>query len=426
MSLSEKQRQIMRFPYSGKPSLICDGAVRSGKTSIMSLSYVLWAMGNFSGQNFGICGKTVISTERNVIRPLTGVKYLRDNFSLRFANHVLTVSRGRKTNTFYIFGGKDESSYQLIQGITLAGVFLDEVALMPESFVNQALARCSVEGSKYWFNCNPEGPMHWFYREWILDPEHKHNAEHIHFLLDDNPSLSEKKKQEYYSNYTGVFYDRYILGLWKTADGLIYRQFADNPEKWMIGSVDASKIDFISIGIDFGGNRSLTTFVATAIMRNFSKLVVLRDYHIKGRKGEIDAERVAHEFVRFARKLHEDYPHAYIKYGFADCAEQYLINTLRKACVSANLGIKLGDSDKNEIVQRIICTNTLLSTGRLYLMKECTLVRGGLEAAVWDSKAAEKGEDKRLDDFSTDIDILDAFEYSFERFMKKLLPDGVK
>lgn len=442
MSLSEKQREIMRFPYSGKSALICDGAVRSGKTSIMSLSYILWAMGNFSNQNFGICGKTVISAERNVIRPLMGIKYLRDNFSMRFANHILTVSRGHKTNTFYIFGGKDESSYMLIQGVTLAGVFLDEVALMPESFVDQALARCSVEGSKYWFNCNPEGPMHWFYREWILDPDHKHNAMHLHFLLDDNPSLSDEKKQEYYNNYSGVFYDRYILGLWKTADGLIYRQFADDPEKWMIPDAIeprdhpgtwtseelqarefCSKIDFISIGVDFGGNRSLTTFVATAIMRNFSEITVLRDYHIKGRKGEIDADRVTREFVNFVKAIKADYPHAYIKYGFADCAEQYLINTIRKACIAENFGIKFGDSDKNEIVQRIVCTNTLLSTGRLHLMKRCTLVRGGLEAAVWDKKAAEKGDDKRLDDFSTDIDILDAFEYSFERFMKKLIPE---
>lgn len=171
MSFSEKQMQILTFPYTSYTSLICDGAVRSGKTSVMSISFLLWAMGNFSGQNFGICGKTVISAERNVIRPLLGVKYLHEHFRLKFANHILTVSRGNKTNTFYVFGGKDESSYMLIQGATLAGVLLDEVALMPESFVNQALARCSVEGSKYWFNCNPEGPQHWFYQEWVLQPE---------------------------------------------------------------------------------------------------------------------------------------------------------------------------------------------------------------------------------------------------------------
>ncbi|MDU7339030.1 MAG: PBSX family phage terminase large subunit [Clostridium sp.] len=444
MGFSEKQKEILKFPYTGKTALICDGAVRSGKTAVMSLSYILWAMANFNGQNFGICGKTVISAERNVVKPLLAIKYIRQHFNVKFANHVLTVSRGNKTNTFYVFGGKDEASYMLIQGITLAGVFLDEVALMPESFVNQALARCSVTGSKYWFNCNPESPTHWFYKEWILDPNKKHNAVHLHFQLDDNPSLSEEKKKEYYSNYTGVFFDRYILGLWKTADGAIYQKFADNPDNWIIPDYVeprrsheltgeelkardfCQRIDFISIGVDFGGNRSLTTFVATAIMRGFSGITVIRDHNIKGRKGEIDADRVAREFVSFVRKLQADYPHAYIKYCFADCAEQYLINTLRKACITANLGIKLGDSDKNPIVQRIICANTLLGQNKLHLMVSCTLVRGGLEAAVWDSKAADKGEDVRLDDFSTDIDILDAFEYSFERFMKKLLPEGVK
>ena len=249
MSLSEKQKQILTFPYSGKSALICDGAVRSGKTSIMSLSFILWAMGNFSNQNFGICGKTVISAERNVIKPLLGIKYLREQFTLHFANHILTVSRGRKTNTFYVFGGKDEASYMLIQGVTLAGVFLDEVALMPESFVNQALARCSVEGSKYWFNCNPKGPQHWFYREWILDLEHKNNALHLHFLLDDNPSLSEAKKQEYYSSYSGVFYDRYILGKWVAADGLIYPDVANG-----LGIVAPQQRQYVKfyISIDYG------------------------------------------------------------------------------------------------------------------------------------------------------------------------------
>lgn len=427
MGFSEKQREILKFPYSGKTALICDGAIRSGKTSVMSLSFILWAMGNFNGCNFGICGKTVSSADRNVIKPLLGIKYLKEHFSVKYSrsDHILTVSRGTKTNYFFIFGGKDESSYMLIQGITLAGVLLDEVALMPQSFVNQALARCSVTGSKYWFNCNPDNPQHWFYTEWVLQPE-KRNAMHLHFLLTDNPSLSQEKIDEYYSQYTGVFYDRYILGLWKTADGLIYRQFADSPEKWLIDSVDKGKIDFISIGVDFGGNRSLTTFVATAIMRNFSELVVLEDYHIKGQKGEIDANRLVNEFLGFVQRLKDKYPNAYIKYTFADCAEQYLINTLRKACQTANLGIKLGDSDKNSIVQRIICANTLLATNRLHLLKGCTLVKGGLESAVWDAKAAKKGEDKRLDNFSTDIDILDAFEYSFERFMKKLLPEGVK
>jgi len=243
----------------------------------------------------------------------------------------------------------------------------------------------------------------------------------MQFLIDDNPYLDPTYIANLKKEYSGVYYDRFILGLWKTADGLIYRQFADNPEHWMVDTVDKKQIDFISIGIDFGGNRSLTTFVSTAVMRNYSALTVLRDYHIAGRKGEIDADRLSREFVGFVRKLQTDYPDVYIRYCFADCAEQYLITTLRKALQQAGIPLPVGDSDKNPIVSRIICTNTLLNTDRLHLLRGCDLLRAGLEGAVWDSKAAEKGEDKRLDDFTSDIDILDAFEYSFERFMRKLV-----
>ena len=184
MAFSEKQREILRFPYRDYDALICDGAVRSGKTSVMSLSFLLWAMGGFNGCAFALCGKSVGAVERNIVTPLLGVKYLRDQFGIKYnrADHVIVGRRGDRENRFYLFGGKDESSAALIQGITLAGVLLDEVALMPRSFVEQALARCSVSGARLWFNCNPEGPEHWFRKEWILKPE-KHNALHLHFVM---------------------------------------------------------------------------------------------------------------------------------------------------------------------------------------------------------------------------------------------------
>lgn len=224
--LSPKQIEILRWPYTGKTALICDGAVRSGKTSVMSLSFVLWAMGRFSSCNLALCGKTVGSAERNIIQPLLGMAYLREQFGMEYSrsNHVLTMARGGKTNRFYVFGGRDESSYMLIQGVTLAGVLLDEVALMPRSFVEQALARCSVEGAKFWFNCNPDIPEHWFRKEWLLKLMEK-DAAHLHFTMDDNPSLSEATKARYKSLYTGVFAQRYIEGLWVAGDGLIYSMF---------------------------------------------------------------------------------------------------------------------------------------------------------------------------------------------------------
>ena len=225
--ISEKQKKILAFPYSPYDALICDGAVRSGKTSIMVVAFIDWAMREFSGQRFGICGKTVKSATENMITPYIAMYYAKKRYTLRWrsSKQILEVRRGRKVNFFEVFGGRDESSFALIQGRTLAGVLLDEVVLMPESFVNQALARCSVEGAKFWFSCNPGNPNHWFKREWI-DKREEHNALYLHFEMTDNPSLSKKTLDRYQSMYSGVFYDRYIRGLWVVAEGLVYPMFS--------------------------------------------------------------------------------------------------------------------------------------------------------------------------------------------------------
>ena len=226
--ISSKQAKIMAFPYSEYDCIICDGAVRSGKTSIMTVAFVGWAMDNFNGCRFGICGKTVDSAVKNIVVPYTQMTYANDRYLIRWrrSDKILEVRRGKTVNIFEVFGGKDEASAALIQGRTLAGVLLDEVALMPRSFVEQALARCSVEGAKLWFSCNPASPKHWFYQEWILGRE-KHNALYLHFAMTDNPSLSEKTLERYKTMYSGVFYQRYVLGEWVMADGLVYPNFSE-------------------------------------------------------------------------------------------------------------------------------------------------------------------------------------------------------
>jgi len=227
---SKKQRQVLNWwtlnsPVKDKNGIIADGSIRSGKTTAMSLSYVFWAMENFNEQNFGMCGKTIGSFRRNVVTQLKIMLKARGYKVIDHrADNLLVITRKGRTNYFYIFGGKDERSQDLIQGITLAGCFFDEVALMPESFVNQATARCSVDGSKFWFNCNPEGPFHWFKTNWI-DKKDDKNIIYLHFTMDDNLSLSEGIKQRYRSQWSGVFYDRYIKGLWKVAEGIIYDMF---------------------------------------------------------------------------------------------------------------------------------------------------------------------------------------------------------
>ena len=224
--ISDKQKKILAFPYSKYDAIICDGAVRSGKTSIMMWAFVDWAMREFSGQRFGICGKTVDSASKNIVIPFVSMTLAKERYTLRWkrADKILEVRRGAVTNYFEVFGGKDESSFALIQGRTLAGVLLDEVALMPESFFNQALARCSVDGARLWFSCNPDNPHHWFYTNWIKKHKER-NALYLHYQKTDNPSLSEKTLERYRTQYTGVFYDRYIRGLWVAAEGLIYPMF---------------------------------------------------------------------------------------------------------------------------------------------------------------------------------------------------------
>ncbi len=232
-----------------KDAIICDGAVRSGKTVCMGLSFVSWAFYMFQNSSFAFCGKTIRSLKRNVVSVIIPIlKELGFTCNLKVSENIIEITYGDITNTFYLFGGKDESSASLIQGMTLSGVLFDEVALMPKSFVEQALARCSVEGSKYWFNCNPEYPGHWFRQEWILQKANK-NALYIHFKMEDNPSLSAEIISRYEKLYTGTFYKRFIEGQWVSAQGIVY-PFMDNSD--MYTSVPQVNFEMFIISCDYG------------------------------------------------------------------------------------------------------------------------------------------------------------------------------
>ena len=231
-------------------AIICDGSIRAGKTMTMAVSFILWAFTAFDKQVFAICGKTIESVRRNIVTHLPqwldGIVRIQE----RRSENLLIISFAGKTNRFYLFGGKDEGSAALIQGMTLAGVMFDEVALMPRSFVEQALARCSVEGSKFWFNCNPDSPEHWFYKEWIQKHKEK-NALYLHFTMKDNNSLSEKVKKRYENMYSGVFYDRFIRGLWVVAEGLVY-DFFQSKKETIIKTVDMNGYNEFYVSIDYG------------------------------------------------------------------------------------------------------------------------------------------------------------------------------
>lgn len=263
VAFSKKQLQLLTWwtdesPYHDLNGVIAEGAIRAGKTIIMGLSFILWSMQKSSDINYAICGKTVASTRRNIIGPLIEMlKQRKFKVIDRKTEGKLIVIKNNNKNTYYIFGGKDEGSASLIQGITLGGVLFDEVALMPRSFVEQAMARCSVNGSKYWFNCNPEGPQHWFYVEHILKWKERKYIR-IHFCLEDNPSLSKERIDNYKSLYTGIFYKRFILGEWAFANGIVYDMVTDENFYYNSNRESVVPIKIIEndikpyYGVDFG------------------------------------------------------------------------------------------------------------------------------------------------------------------------------
>lgn len=263
--------------FGNRDGVICDGSIRSGKTVSMTVGFILWSMSRFNNQSFAICGRTIEALRRNVIVHIP--TWLEGLFTVteRRSENKMVVTVGKRTNTYYLFGGRDESSYTLIQGITLAGVLFDEVALMPRSFVEQAMARCSVSGSKFWFNCNPESPGHWFYKEWICKAAER-NMLYLHFTMDDNLSLDSKIKARYEGMYSGVFYDRYIRGLWTVAEGLIYTMF--NKDYHVVPSIPRSYEDYL-ISCDYG---TLNPTSAGLWGLCEGKWYRIREYYYDGRK----------------------------------------------------------------------------------------------------------------------------------------------
>ncbi len=235
--------------YEHHDAIICDGAVRSGKTFSLSLSFVMWSMLSFHKASLGLCGKTIGALRRNVIVPLLPcLKMMGFGVADNVSKNRLIISYMGHENYYYLFSGKDEGSASLVQGITLSGVLFDEVALMPRSFVEQALARCSVSGSRFFFNCNPEYPSHWFYREWIQHKTEK-NALYVHFRMKDNPSLSPKMLERYEKLYTGAFYKRFVEGEWVSVSGAVY-PFMDDSSMYV--PVPEGGFDGFCVSCDYG------------------------------------------------------------------------------------------------------------------------------------------------------------------------------
>jgi PBSX family phage terminase large subunit len=384
-AISDRQYTIFRWwaspQYKDKDGIIADGAIRSGKTVAMALSFVLWAMENFNNQNFAMAGKTVGSLRRNVVNLLKIQINQRKGWKAveRRADNLLIITRGDRVNNFYLFGGKDESSQDLIQGITLAGAFFDEVALMPESFVNQATARCSVDGSKWWFNCNPSNPHHWFKVNWI-DKAIEKNLLYLHFTMDDNASLSEAIKARYARQYVGVFFKRYILGLWVAAEGLVYDMFSR--DKHVTDKIPECE-DIVYISSDFG-IQNPNVWLLIKQIRGSNKWIISRESVYSGR--ESNRQKTVQELADDLEKMLDG---AKPKEIIIDPSAAAMIAELRKRHYIVHKA-------DNDVIDGISDVQTMLADGRLLVSADCKNTIKEFEVYSWDSKAADNGEDKPI------------------------------
>ncbi|BDF68639.1 phage terminase large subunit [Oscillospiraceae bacterium] len=386
---SPKQRLVLDWwcdgsPWRDREAIICDGAVRSGKTFCLGLSFFCWAMRRFHGERLALCGRTVASVRRNLWSPLAPV--LGElGFSVRelVSQHQVRVAFGGRENTFYFFGGKDEASGALIQGITLAGVLLDEAALMPRSFVEQALARCSVEGAKAWFSCNPEGPEHWFYKEWVLRAEER-KALRVRFAMADNPSLSPQVLERYRRSFHGAFYRRFVLGEWAVAEGRVYDFF----DEAMVRPVPTGAMEEWRVSCDYG------TVNPTSM-------------GLWGRQGEVwyrvdefyyDARREGRQKTdrEYAADLERLAAGRHLRRVVVDPSAASFIACLREE------GWPVARAD-NDVVSGIRVTADLLRRGRLVICAPCRDAVREFSLYCWDQRAVGDRVVKRFDHAMDDI-----------------------
>ena len=349
----------------------------------MGMGFFLWAMVSFRDQRFGVCGKTIGSLRRNVLSEiLPRLQKLGATWKERRSENLLIVKFHGRENRFYVFGGRDESSASLIQGITFAGILLDEVALMPQSFVEQACARCSVTGSRLWFNCNPAGPTHWFYKTWIQEAEQR-NCLRLHFTMEDNPSLSPEIKERYERLYTGVFYRRFILGQWAQAEGRVYDFF--EPE--MVQPVPRGEFQKWYVSCDYG-----TVNPTSMGLWGFQNGVWYRvkEFYFNSRAAQ--RQMTDEEYAGALAKLVGDRK---ITAVIVDPSAASFIEVLRRK------GWSVQKAD-NDVLAGIRQTSDALKEGRIIICEGCNDCIREMDEYVWDLSSGAKDRVKKEHDHAMD------------------------
>lgn len=406
--MSEKDKRIN----------LLTGSVRSGKTYISLLKWAVFVGTMPINAEFLMTGKTLTSLKRNclgLLQDLVGT----DNFKFSISQKSATLF-GR---VVWLEGANDDRAESKIRGMTLAGAYVDELTQIPFDFYKMLLSRLSVKGAKLYATTNPDTPSHWV-KENIIDNEEIEKRV-WNFTLDDNVIL-KNENEEYFENLKkeymsmgGVFYERFILGRWVNAEGLIYKQFANHPELFMRDeAVDeyGNKINFlmISIGIDYGATKGETEFKATGITPLFREAWTIGE---KKMAGLYTPEEIYEEFIKFYKEIVNEYgkvTHAFGDYG---ALGQVLTYGLNKRLQESGIPLRVQDCIKGKIIDRIYMDQMLFAQGRRFILNKCKYLKEAYEQAVWD----DKKPDTRLDDGTTPIDDLDASEYSMFPFYDKLM-----
>lgn len=402
MPFTQKQREFL--DNANHRWNIKQGATRSGKTYLdyFVIPKRIRRVADKPGLVV-ILGNTKGTLQRNVIEPLQDM-YGAD-----------LVSSIRSDNTAMLFGqrcyclGADKANQvDRIRGASIKYCYGDEVATWNPDVFTMLKSRLDKPYSKFDGTLNPESPTHWLKKFLESDADIYCQS----YTIDDNPTLDPVFVENLKREYAGtVYYDRYILGLWKAAEGAIYRLFADNPGNFIIA--EPPPIMFSTIGVDFGGNGSATTFNLTGYTRGFREVVTLKEYY---KKAIISPNELESDFVDFVRECKAQYT---VSDVYCDSAEQTLIRGLQTACSKAGAGVWIHNARKGEINDRIRFFCRLMGAGRYKIMNTCPKTIDAFESAVWDSRSVTK--DVRLDDGNYNIDSLDAQEYAVEPYMNQIL-----
>ncbi len=349
----------------------------------MGLSFFCWAMCRFSGMHFGLRGKTIVALRRNFISPLLPLlSKLGFACEEKISQNLVIIRCGGRENRFFLFGGKDEGSASLIQGATFAGVLMDEAALMPRSFIEQACARCSVEGSKLWFNCNPENPQHWFYLERVQKARER-RALYLHFTMEDNPGLSPEIIERYRKMYSGVFYRRFILGEWVAAQGRVYDFFDES----FVRDAPEGPFEQFAVSCDYG----------TANPASFGLWGRLGGVWYRVEEYYFDSRREGRQ------KTDEEYVRELMGLIGGRSVSAVVIDpsaaSFIEACVRRGLPVVKAN---NDVISGIRLTADLLKSGRLVICRGCSDAIREFSLYSWDEKAGGRDAPLKQNDHAMD------------------------